>query len=253
MIKRILSRAETMTGVRVYSASKITERGIDLFADLATSLPHTRIRTVFDVGANVGQSAQRFAQEFPDAAIHSFEPVASTFATLSRAVPPRVQCHHIALGATRNTGRMVTQGKHEMFYLLGDNPAPSTAVLEEVSVDTLDGFCAGHHIAHIDFLKIDTEGSDMAVLEGAADLLRDKRIGIIQVEASMNSRNTHHVAFGAFMSYLEPRGFRLFGIYEQWPEWPAGEPQLRRTNPVFISDDTIAANRRNLGSVPPAR
>lgn len=244
MISRIVSKAESLTGIRVYAASKITERGIDLFADLDTNLPRTQIKTVFDVGANVGQSAKRYAQEFPDAVIHSFEPVASTFARLSQAVPARVRCHQIALGAAQHTGRMVKQGKTEMFYLLGDKPAPAAAVLEEVSIDTLDGFCDRHHISRIDFLKIDTEGADMAVLEGAAGLLRERRIGIIQVEAGMNSLNTHHVAFGAFMSYLEPRGYHLFGIYEQWPEWPTREPHLRRTNPVFISDDTIAANRR---------
>lgn len=142
---------------------------------------------------------------------------------------------------------MVKKGKHEMFYLLGDEPAPAAAELEQVSVDTVDGICDRHHISRIDFLKIDTEGSDMAVLEGAAGLVREQRIVIIQVEASMNSRNSHHVAFGAFQAYFEPRGYRLFAIYEQWPEWPTGEPHLRRTNPVYISDDTIAANRRNQG------
>lgn len=245
MIKRLLSRAQSMTGVRVYPASQITERGIDLFHDLDWYLPNTRIRSVFDVGANVGQSALRYAQEFPDAVIHSFEPVASTFATLSQAVPARVHCHQIALGAAQDSGRMVKQGKTEMFYLLGDKAVPDTAVLEQVSVDTLDGFCGRHHISRIDFLKIDTEGSDMAVLEGAAGLLRDQRIGIIQVEASMNSGNTHHVHLCAFMTHLEPRGYRLFALYEQWPEWPAREPHLRRTNLVFISAETIAANRRS--------
>src|SRR5687768_17293358 len=109
MIKRLISKAETLSGVRIYAASKITERGIDLFADLDLYLPNTPIRTVFDVGANVGQSATRFAQEFPGAAIHSFEPVASTFEKLSRAVPSRVRCHQIALGAAQDTGRMVKQ------------------------------------------------------------------------------------------------------------------------------------------------
>jgi len=224
-----------------------------MFADLDASLQQTRIKTVFDVGANVGQSARRYAQEFPGAVIHSFEPVSSTFAALSRNVPARVQCHQIALGAAQDTGRMVKKGKTETFYLLGDEPAPAAAELEQVSIDTLDGFCDRHHISRVDFLKVDTEGSDMAVLEGAAGLLRDQRIGIIQVEAGMNSRNTHHVSLGTFLSYLEPRGYHLFGLYEQWPEWPAGEPHLRRTNPVFISDEIIAANRRVLGSVPPAR
>lgn len=244
MLKRILSRAELAAGVRVYAASQITERGIDMFADLDTYLPHTRIATVFDVGANVGQSARRYAEEFPAAIIHSFEPVAGTFAQLASSVPGRVRCHQIALGATADVGSMVKQGKTEMFYLLGDRPAPPSAALEQVSIDTLDNFCERHDIQRIDLLKIDTEGSDMAVLQGAERLLREQRVGIIQVEASMNSGNRHHVSFGAFMTHLEANGYRLFGIYEQWPEWPTGEPHMRRSNPVFISEQVIAANRR---------
>jgi FkbM family methyltransferase len=243
LLKRILSRAETVAGLRIYTASQFNERGIDVFADLEAYLPNTRIKTVFDVGANIGQSALSYAREFPNAAIYSFEPVAATFAVLKSAVPPRVHCHQLAFGAAASTGNMVKQGNQtDMFYLLGDKPAPAAAALEEVTIDTVDAFCERHRITEIDLLKIDTEGADMTVLQGAAALLEQQRINIIQVEAGMNSKNERHVSFIDFMTFLEPRGYRLFGIYEQWPEWP--EPHLRRTNPIFISDKVIAANRQ---------
>ena len=42
------------------------------------------IETVFDVGANYGQTAIRFSKAFPSAIIHSFEPVESNFRILKK-------------------------------------------------------------------------------------------------------------------------------------------------------------------------
>ena len=42
------------------------------------------IQTVFDVGANYGQTAIRFSKAFPSAIIHSFEPVESNFRILKK-------------------------------------------------------------------------------------------------------------------------------------------------------------------------
>ncbi|MFL6733645.1 MAG: FkbM family methyltransferase, partial [Sphingomicrobium sp.] len=76
-------------------------RGSDLFSDLATDLPLLQVTTVFDVGANVGQSVETYLREFPTATIHAFEPVPDTFAQLQANVGhnARVAIHNIAFGA----------------------------------------------------------------------------------------------------------------------------------------------------------
>ena len=58
----------------------------------------------------------------------------------------------------------------------------------------------------------------------------------------MNPRNVTHVPFEALSEFLKSHGYFLFGIYEQAHEW-SGEPQLRRTNPVFISPRVQADTR----------
>ena len=45
-----------------------------------------RIKTYFDVGANVGQTCLRVIQELPEAHIFAFEPDPSTFLQLKKAV-----------------------------------------------------------------------------------------------------------------------------------------------------------------------
>ena len=60
------------------------------------------VRTVVDVGANIGQSVDRFLHEFPRAKIISCEPVPLAYSILARkfASVSRVHCENIALGAT---------------------------------------------------------------------------------------------------------------------------------------------------------
>src|SRR5687768_1091411 len=56
-------------------------------------------KTVFDVGANVGQSTRRYRLAFPDAQIFSFEPVPTTYETLTANLKgdPMVRCENVAL------------------------------------------------------------------------------------------------------------------------------------------------------------
>ena len=52
----------------------------------------------------------------------------------------------------------------------------------EFNLSTLDLFCEREAIPNIDFLKIDTEGNELDVLEGAKKLLSGGKIKIIQFE-----------------------------------------------------------------------
>src|SRR4051794_35107543 len=54
----------------------------DKFYDFREFLPKVGMRTIFDVGANVGRTATQFREHYPDAAIWAFEPVKATFGEL---------------------------------------------------------------------------------------------------------------------------------------------------------------------------
>ena len=187
---------EDLTGAHVY---RTLPRGFDVFADLATALPRLAISTIFDVGANTGQSALGFCSHFPASHIYSFEPVGPTFRTLQETVRGHANIHAVklALGAACGSGRMVLQGSSDMFYLQHGGPGtkPASDKSEQVVLGTVEGFCQENGIGHIEFPKIDTEGFDLDVLKGAARMLADRCIDVIQVEAGMNRTNRRHVAF----------------------------------------------------------
>lgn len=246
-LRRTLIRAfERLTNTRVYS---VLPRGVDEAWDLARSLPRLRVRIVFDVGANVGKSARRYLKVFPESRIFCFEPVEPTFRKLQRNShgKPRIQQFQIALGSCKGMAQMVAHEQSEWSHLVTGADAESVdgaTGLINVVVDTVDGFCRDQAIERIGFLKIDTEGADLDVLKGADAMLSNQKIDVVQVEAGMNRGNQRHVPIELLKDFLECKRYVLFGIYEQVHEWPTGEPQLRRTNLVFISETVIKAHVR---------
>ena len=191
---------------------------------------------IFDVGANVGQTARRLARAFPHAAIHAFEPFSKTYAELCRRVgqDPRIQTHCSAFGAEPDKRVVQLQGSLINSLKTSEKQFSPDTPSDTITVDTVDAFCERHEIETIDFLKIDTEGYDLNVIKGANRLLEAQHINLVQVEAGMTPHNHKHVPLTEFLSFLEPRGYQLLGLYDQTPEW-SGELRLRFCNPVFIS------------------
>lgn len=200
-------------------------RGADLCVDLGRVLTPL---TIFDVGANIGQSAATFRRRFPRARIHCFEPAAASAARLRARGLANVEVHEMALGSRGGTALLACGRDPAAYRISDDGVAP-------VRVETLDAFCADRGVSRIDLLKIDTEGHDLEVLKGAAAMIAAGRVSAFQVEAGLNPDNQLHVPFEVLKAFAEAHGFRLYGVYDQVSEWPTRQPHLRRANPVFVS------------------
>jgi FkbM family methyltransferase len=164
--------------------------------------------------------------------------VPATFAHLQATVKRLAACLHAlcALGSSPGRGSFrLDPGDDRVTQINTDDSGA-------VAINTLDEMARQLGVACIDYLKIDTEGQDLAVLEGATRLLSAGAVAIIEVEAGMHRGNTVHVPASAFDSCLERFGYRLFGAYEQTLEWPTADAHLRRANLVFVSAETIRRN-----------
>lgn len=140
---------------------------------------------IFDVGANIGEWTNLTSALLPNSTIYSFEPSASTFATLRKNTEKLKNAHiqNIGLGA---------QNEQLAFFEYGDASVLSSAIKRDgeigVVVETkanfekLDTFCEKNRISHISFLKIDTEGNELAVLNGGVDMIGSGNIDAIQFE-----------------------------------------------------------------------
>lgn len=144
-------------------------------------LEHLRPAVTFDVGANVGDYA-REASKF--GLVYAFEPSSSAFAVLARV--PGVKAFNFALGSECGAAVLHAPKRGSTIASLIETrhairPFDRSAD-ETVKVTTLDIFCEAEGVGRIDLLKVDVEGAELAVLRGAARMMREGRIGNIQFE-----------------------------------------------------------------------
>jgi len=80
---------------------------------------------------------------------------------------------------------------------------------EKIEVESmmLDSFCSKYALSHIDFLKIDVEGSEYDVLAGGADIL--KNTGVVLVETYFVPFRKHQRLFSEVDLQLRQAGFDL--------------------------------------------
>jgi FkbM family methyltransferase len=210
--------------------------GIDPFQDIKRQLGRQSIRTIFDVGANKGETALVFRAVYPSATIHCFEPNSELSGILNASLA-ELDVHTVALSSKiGEAGFDRSKATSDLFSLTDELSG------EIVRLETIDNFCLTNLVGHIDYLKIDTEGHDLEVLRGAAKMLADEAIDIVQAEVSMNPDNRLHVGFLEVQNFLQQYGYRIFGIYEQISEWPTGQSNMRRANVVYISQKVMKAN-----------
>jgi FkbM family methyltransferase len=214
-LKHRIRNSLSTAGIDVRLASKIT--GADVLNDVKKLNAGKPVRTIIDIGANIGQSALRFHEAFPEAVIHSFEPVATSYQAglANTARCPAVKFHHLAVGNENKPIVFYTSGTSQMNSITHSSglSAAETGERNEVDLARFDDFAKANQLGHIDLFKTDTEGLDLAVLEGAHDTLSEQRATYVVCEVGFNHADTTHTFFPPVAEYLERFGYRLVGFY----------------------------------------
>jgi FkbM family methyltransferase len=165
--------------------------GLMEYEDMAFLLHALRPDEIFvDVGANVGDYSKEVIASYPGTQAFLFEPHPQTFQKLeNESALKAARKFNIAFGEKLEKINFYDRSdisggsSHASFYkevisgIHNQNP-----VGFEVEVKTLDSFCSDYNILKIDFLKIDTEGHELAVLKGAKNLIAQQKIQLIQFE-----------------------------------------------------------------------
>ena len=81
-------------------------------------------------------------------------------------------------------------------------------------METIDSYMIDEGVANIDLLKIDVEGYELEVLEGAKDALASRRIKAILAECDFEPKDTQHTYFNDLWDYLRSKNFSFFGLYD---------------------------------------
>lgn len=189
--------------------------GVSLEHDWFTLADLAQPRVILDVGAHHGETAARFTQSFPEARIISLEPVTSNFAVLSERSRSwsKVECYQLALSDRTGSAPISLQPDSQTHSL--EARADTGRQLEVIKVMTLNDFASNLHLESIDLLKIDAEGHEISILDGARSLLSQHQIGAILLEASLDPHDSVHTQLPAASAMLRPFGFELVAIYDQ--------------------------------------
>ena len=179
---------------------------------------------IFDVGANIGQTAQRFRSLFPAATIHSFEPFPDSHEALrlaligdSHALAHRLALADAAGSATFHVNRfnatnslLPSDDRAQLYW--GNNLLDTEAHIT-VPTQTVDAFCREGSIEQIHILKIDVQGAEYAVLSGARQMLLDQAIDLIYMEVIMAPTYVGQRKAHEYLSLFDSYDYELFGIY----------------------------------------
>ena len=198
--------------------------GFSREADWKRLLPRGQASVIFDVGANVGQTALTFADLYPLATIYSFEPGPEAYRELcaNTADTPRIQPVNAALGAQVGRAELFLNGAHVTNSLLDNDPGAglyvdpaflahrSTATVE---VGTLDGFCGHRNIVRLDLLKIDAQGYELEILRGASRLIAERNAPLIYLEVSFVPIYRNQPLFPDIYEFMTEKGYKLAGLY----------------------------------------
>lgn len=216
-----------------------------VLADLGRRVPGDAPVTVLDVGANVGEyAASALAVLGPRARIVSFEPSPAAFARLSErhGSNPQVRLVNTALGDAEGTATLFGDAAGSPLGSLYERQLAhhgiDVAPREEVQVTTLDAWCKREGVTQIDLLKLDAEGHELRILEGARDLLEAAAIGAVQFEFGGTSIDARTY----LRDYVEVLGDR-FVLHRILPHGLAPVGPYRETLELFTTTNFLALRR----------
>jgi FkbM family methyltransferase len=200
-------------------------RHLDLVSDpyparIAATLAHFGVTTVLDVGANIGQYATALRSSGYRGAIVSCEPLSDAFAHLQRraAHDPRWEPLNTAVGATPGTAEINVSANSYSSSLLAMTAAHTTAApgSETVSTETVPVITVAELAADrgLDpaqtLLKIDTQGFEAPVLDGAGPLLG--QLAAISLELSFVPLYEGQQLFDDLVARLRGAGYLLYAL-----------------------------------------
>jgi FkbM family methyltransferase len=108
----------------------------------------------------------------------------------------------------------------------------------EVGTTTIDEFCLQERIPRVDILKLDAQGAEFAILQGAKSMLANGAISLVYTELIMVPTYKGQHKLHEYLSFLEAFDYNLLDFFN--PE--RSRNQLIQADALFSSPGLVAAH-----------
>jgi FkbM family methyltransferase len=211
-----------------YDLRKFPRHHANSWLDQKRVFKDKKVTTIFDVGANIGQSVQPYKDLFSESHIYCFEPSEGAFTGLSNAFSEDSTVSLFPLAVSHMSG------ESSYFHIDGDSKnvlnsllpfseksgeyyktAQSQKASNSVKTVKLDDFCDERDLKHINILKMDIQGAELMALKGSQNLLSNQTIDLICLEVQFSERYyKDQVLFQEISTFLDQYGYLLYGLYD---------------------------------------
>lgn len=233
-----------------YNLGLLKQRLEKDFLDQQNLLNGIDVKTIIDAGANAGQTTLKYKKLFPESNIYGFEPFPEIFEKFKNAYQHDkfVITEQIAL--SNKTGEDVlninssvcTNSLLEAVDAYAESLQYKNVGKITIKTITLDQYCQENNIKNIDILKMDVQGGELQILQGAENMLKEKKISIIFSEVEFAEIYKNQPLFFNICEYLNRYGYSLYNIYNECSDQNG---QLFSGDAIFINDGTIRRKNNN--------
>lgn len=194
--------------------------------------------TFFDVGANIGAYSLPVAQRLPVGRVIAFEPNPPAISRLRRNIEASGMTNiEVVEKGLSDSKRVASMSETAPDGASGRNL--SAAMVSEhvnlggatVQLTTIDDYCSERNVTQIHAMKIDVEGHEMNVLDGAEATLESSEQMILVIEVNEQAERAGHTRSDLF-DRLVDLDFRAY-LPTAWP---------RRMKEIWAVDEGYSDN-----------
>ena len=168
---------------------------------------------VFDVGAAIGSTSRLFAKKAEK--VYSFEPNLENYKTIENLIHlekiHNIELHNVAVSNQNSDLKFYNRESHGI-HSLGKHTKGKVINVSSIRTIKLDNFYKNNFKNNepIGLLKIDTEGYEYEVLDGAKELLKSKTIKTIIFEHSKSILKIQGKDPNSIFKLLEEYNYQVY-------------------------------------------
>jgi len=179
-------------------------------------------KCILDIGACIGEWTSSIKQVFPDATFVMFEANDKFKNILTRKIDGKTKVHMNCLSDTI---------KDVYFYVKGSDDVPNISDTggsyyrdntifftndvheKKLRTTTIDEIVKQNNYTNIDFMKLDTQGSELDILKGATETIKNNFVKYILLEMNIYEYNKNNPTIDEIILFMKNLNYSFYDIW----------------------------------------